>query len=93
MSPLLDYFRHPANRRNLIILIVLIVGLPIAFYLAQRTQVFKSRATNDPIVIAGPNVYTNDSGQQVIRPERTGPDGKPIYKVDLLLTAPSPSTQ
>lgn len=88
MSQLVEYFKNRKNLRNLIILLVLVVGLPIGIYLAQRTQILRSRAANDPIIFTGPNVRERN-GQSVVVPDRTGPDGKPIYKVDILLTAPT----
>lgn len=88
MHEISTFFKNRKNLINFVILLLLAIILPLAINLAQKTQIFKSRATEDPIIFSGPNFQTRN-GQPVVKPT---PDssGNPIWSVDIQITAPVP---
>jgi hypothetical protein len=60
------------NKKTLVILLIIAVALPVLIFLAQQTQIFRPRATADPIVFTGPNVTPGPSGRRVLRLNNQG---------------------
>ncbi len=71
MSGLLDNIKNAigflfSSRKNLIsvmVVLILVLAIPVGIYLIRQTQIFKSRATSDPIVFSGSNVTKDAQGR------------------------------
>lgn len=59
-----EFFR---NKKNLIILAVLLLALPVGIFLITQQQIFKSKASVLPIVFTGANVEQRQDGSWVAR--------------------------
>ena len=53
---------------SLVVLAILLIALPVALYLAQTTQIFKPRATNEP---ANAFQFTDTTGSPLPRTGNT----------------------
>lgn len=51
MGEFADFFKQKKNLISLLILGILILAVPIGINLIRQTQIFKSRATGEPIAI------------------------------------------
>ncbi len=58
------------KKRNLIILAVLLLALPVGVFLITQQQIFKSRATGEPIEFSGSNVEQRGNNWVVLRADQ-----------------------
>lgn len=63
-----EFFR---NKKNIIILAVLLLALPVGIFLITQQQIFKSRASGERIEFSGPNVETREGRKVATKPEVT----------------------
>lgn len=96
MSEFINYFKNRRNLVNLIVLILLAIGIPLAVNLAKNQQIFRTRAAEPPIVFSGPNLIPAEGqGTPKLKP-LSNDDGSPIldaqgnlqWSVDVQITAP-----
>ncbi len=62
MEEIVEYFKNRKNLAGLLILGLLVFGIVITVILVGVQQIFKSRATGDPIVFGGPNAQQRSNG-------------------------------
>ena len=65
MDQIRDFLKVKRNLVGLIIFLILLIALPIIFYLARTTQIFKPRAQQDQI-ISRPTVVTIQTTRGII---------------------------
>ncbi|MBI2337639.1 hypothetical protein HYU95_00490 [Candidatus Daviesbacteria bacterium] len=95
MGEFLDYFKNKKALISLLILGVLVLALPLGVELVRRQQIFKSRASGEPIVFTGPNVEKKGDKWVAFKPqitvEITSPLGPPATPTPTpVVTAPPP---
>ena len=88
MSEFINYFKNRRNLINLIILLVLAIGIPLAVNLAKNRQIFRSRAAQPAIIFSGPNVDTGDGGAVPKLKPTFDTNGNLQWSVDVQITAP-----
>lgn len=69
MKEFIDNLRNSGlfqNKRNLIILVILLVALPVGIFLITKQQIFKSRASGELISLTGANVTRRADGSYVM---------------------------
>lgn len=74
MREFLDNLRNSEffqSKKNLIILAVLLLALPVGIFLITQQQIFKSGASGERIEFSGPNVETRDGRKVATKPEVT----------------------
>ncbi|MBI2196784.1 hypothetical protein HYU45_04220 [Candidatus Daviesbacteria bacterium] len=73
MREFLDNLRNSEffqNKRNLIILAVLVLTLPVGIFLITQQQIFKSRAAGEPIEFSGNNVERRGNSWVALRADQ-----------------------
>ncbi len=77
------------QKRNLAILIILIIGIPVLVYLALHPQFFKPKAAGGTIEVFGDNIINLPNGQKAFT---LNDQGKPIVNLRLISPFGPPTT-
>lgn len=94
MNEFLNLIKDKKNRRNLFLILLLILAVPIGLFLLSKPQIFNPRANVEPIVFSGANVKDINGKQVLIKPEvtlqLTSKLGAPVPS-GVTLPSPTPS--